>query len=60
MLGQEKITQPLRTKKSCNLLGQKRIGPNGSKLVQTFPKENKWVQIGHLGLNRSKWVQMGL
>ena len=37
-----------------------RIGPNRSKLVQTFPKGTKWVQMGLLGINRSKWVKMGL
>ena len=38
---------------------QGRIGPNGFKLVQTFPKGTKWVQMRQLGLDRSKWVQMG-
>ena len=43
-----------------NLSNQVRIGPNGSKLVQTFPKGTKWVQMEQLGPNRSKWVQMSL
>ena len=39
---------------------REKIGPNGSKLVQIFPKGTKWVQMGQLGPNRwSKWVQMG-
>ena len=35
------------------------IGPNGSKFVQNFPNGTKWVQVGQLGLYRSKWLQIG-
>ena len=41
---------------------QVQICQNRSKWIQivhTFPKETKQVRLGQLGLNRTKWVQMG-
>ena len=48
-LGSKNITQPLRTKKSCNLSRKKNhvsIGPIVSKLVHWALNCSKWHQIG--------------
>ena len=60
------LNQSIRLKIAPNCIKFVQMGPNRLKQVnmdpnwsKKFEKGTKWVQMGQLGLNKSKWVKMG-